>query len=178
MLSNRTLENLEKEQRLVSVLGSAHALRVLAKDGKAVPSHIENVISMLLRARSPGELSSYLSYQITRLRNSKESTTDYEEMFKMLKTLNDLLDLSKREERQWKDLLMRALLNFKWVCSKVKVNSQCANGCAKKALEILQKFESGKPSDEMVNELDKEITEALACIIEECLKSGGSHGRH
>jgi len=177
LLSNRTLESLEKEQRLVSVLGAAYALRVLAKDGKGTPSHIENTISMLLRARSPGELSSYLSYQITRLRTTRESTTDYEEMFKMLKTLNNLLDLSKREERQWKDLVMRALLNFKWVCSKAEVDPQCAEGCAKKALETLQEFEKGKSDDELVNKLDKEITDALACIVENCSKSGGRHGR-
>ncbi len=167
-----SLRALEKAHKLASVLGAAYGLKVLAEAGKATPTHVENTLSMLLRASTVSELSAFLEYQINRSKPHERS--DYKAMLDLLGTLNSILDLSNMESRKWKEIVTKAFLNFKWVCSKAEIEKTCAQKCAKDVIESLKDF-----NDSKLNEMDKKVTNTIKCIIDNCMsRPGGRHGRY
>ena len=166
----------ELDRKVASVLGAAYGLKVLAEAGGATGSHVENTISMTLRATTLSDISSYLAYQINRLKdNKKEKPTDYKAMLELLNDLINMLNLEKLEKNAWKDLVLSAFLNFKRVC-KAKVDAKCASNCAREVIEMLRNFKK-----EDVDVLDQKVVAALRCIVE-CKPPeqhrGGRYGRH
>ncbi|NPA85553.1 MAG: hypothetical protein GXO07_06085 [Crenarchaeota archaeon] len=181
-------EKSESYQKVASVLGAAYGLKILSKIGGATPAHIENAISVALRATTLSDIASYLEYQVARLKKEKkekkgrESPEDYQALLELLNALKDNLGLERLEKDKWRYLVLKAFLNFKRVCSKVEIDTECVSKCddIKEVIEMIDKFDENK-----VDTLDAKIVSALKCIVdklneEKCKpqkEKGGRRGR-